>query len=75
MRKLKKTKDWIKQVREGCKKTIKTDLEKIMKELDKGDWDRMNFAKLLQEIRDNERDDSLLVLIQEMIKEDEKENG
>ena len=77
MKKIQKTKEkikeilkWIKEVREGCKKVIKIDLEKVMKEMKKGNYDKSSFAGLVQELRDNERDDALLSLIEEMLEGD-----
>lgn len=67
-----KTLCWIKDVRNGCKKIIKTDLENIWKEIKKGNTEQTKFNLLLQEIRDNERDDALLFLIEEMLKEETK---
>lgn len=63
---------WIKDVRKECKRIIKIDLEKIMKEMKKGNWDNKIFHSLLTEIRDNERDEALLSLIEEMILEEIK---
>jgi len=62
--------DWIKEVREGSQKTIRIDLEKVMNDFKRGNYDKSSFAGLVQEIRDNERDDALLCLIEEMIKEE-----
>ena len=66
-----KTLDWIKEVREGCQKVIEKDLETIMKEFKKGNFEKSSFASLVQEVRDNEREDALLSLIQAMLEEDD----
>jgi hypothetical protein len=62
--------DWIKEVKEGCYKVIKEDIEKVMKDMEKGNWDRRGFAGLVVEIRDNERDFALLELIEKMVNEE-----
>lgn len=70
----KKTLDWIKDVRKGCKDILEKDAKKILKIVKKGRFETEEFYDLLMEIRDNERDEALLSLFEEMIKEDEN-NG
>jgi predicted 2-oxoglutarate/Fe(II)-dependent dioxygenase YbiX len=69
-----KTLNWIKEVREGCKKVILLDMEKIISEFKKGNTDTIKFNSLLQEVRDNERDDALLFLIEKMLQEESKDD-
>jgi hypothetical protein len=69
-----KTLDWIKEVREGCKKVILLDVEKIISEFKKGNTDTIKFNSLIQEVRDNERDDALLFLIEKMLSEENKDD-
>jgi len=64
---------WIDDVIKGCQKTIKKDLEEIMKELKKGNFEYNKFHLLLSEIRDNERDSALLSLIKEIILEEKED--
>lgn len=62
--------EWIKDVRVGCKKIIEIDIKKIMKLVKGGNLDKSEFHLLFSELRDNERDDALLSLIQRMLEEE-----
>ena len=66
----KTTLDWIKDVRKGCKKVLERDAEQVLKILKKGSFDTEKFYPLLMEIKDNERDDALLSLIEGMLEEE-----
>ena len=61
---------WINDVRTECKKVVKKDLEKVLKEIKKGNLEGRDFYSLIMEIRDNERDEALLSLIRKMILEE-----
>ena len=67
-KKIETTLEWIEEVRSECKKLLQIDIGKVLKNYNKGNTEG-NYA-LLEEIRDNERDDALLSLIQEMLKEE-----
>ncbi len=63
---------WIKDVREGCKKVIEQDGREIFKIMKKGHFETETLYKWLMEVRDNEREDALLSLIQGMLEEEIK---
>lgn len=63
-----KTLDWIKEIREGNQKVMKQDLEKVLKNFEGGQTEGNH--SLLEELRDNEREDALLSLIQVMLEEE-----
>ena len=63
---------WIKDVRMGCKKVLKKDALQILKIMKKGSFQTEELYPLLMEVRDNERDDALLSLIEAMIEEELK---
>ena len=71
VKKIKTTLDWIKEVRKGCEKVLEKDAKSILGIMKKGKFETENLYPLLMEIRDNERDDALLYLIEEMLKEDD----
>ncbi len=60
--------NWISDVREGCRRIIEKDTGEIIDVYNKGNWENQKFALLLQEIRDNERDDALLELFEEKLR-------
>lgn len=62
--------NWIKEVRRECQKIIERDLNKIVIERKKGNMFETKYFFLLDEIREQERDNNLLSLIQEMIEEE-----
>lgn len=65
-----KTLIWIKDVRKGCQNTIKRNTEKLINEIERGNFETSKFNELFQELRDNEREDSLLYLIEKMLEEE-----
>jgi len=68
--KIETTLEWIKDVRTETRKIIERDARKLTEMLKKGNWDNSNYRALFEEIRDNERDDALLSLVQGMLEED-----
>jgi len=72
---IKTTLDWIKDVRKGCQDVLKKDAVKVLEFIKKGKFEAKALQDLLEEIKEQERDDALLSLIQKMLEEDyTKEN-
>lgn len=66
----KTTLDWIKDVRKGCKQVLERDASQILQIMKRGKFETEKLYPLLMEIRDNEREDALLSLIEAMLEED-----
>jgi len=65
-----KTLDWIKDVRKGHEKVLMQDAGNVLKIIEKKEFESKTLLALLDEIKEVERDDALLSLVQAMLEED-----